>query len=72
MSDIEYEGTRVQNVKAVEATEEPLRAAADGGAAGSEQDRILGIVHRVLVEGVIPHSLHDAYAQIERAVRGEG
>jgi hypothetical protein len=72
MSDIEYEGTRVQNVKAVEATEEPLKAPADGGAADSEQDRILGIVHRVLVEGVIPASLHDAYAQIERAVRGEG
>jgi hypothetical protein len=38
----------------------------------SEQDRFLGVARRVLVEGPIPASLHDAYAQIERAVRGEG
>jgi hypothetical protein len=40
--------------------------------APSEQERFLEVARRVLVEGPIPASLHDAYAQIERAVRGEG
>ncbi len=36
----------------------------------SEQERILAIVRRVLVEGPIPHSLHSACAEIEKAVLG--
>jgi hypothetical protein len=40
--------------------------------APSEQERFLEVARRVLMEGPIPASLHDAYAQIERAVRGEG
>jgi hypothetical protein len=42
----------------------------DGGKAFvSEQERFLEVARKVLVEGPIPASLHDAYGQIERAVR---
>jgi hypothetical protein len=45
----------------------------EGGTAFvSEQERFLALARKVLLEGPVPASLHDAYGQIERAVRGEG
>jgi hypothetical protein len=63
--------------------EAPAPVAGEGPAAGaesvdggkafvSEQERFLALARKVLLGGPVPASLHDAYGQIERAVRGEG